>query len=71
MVAIHDIIKLLNNEDSLELFKEAVELMQQEEVQNSTVEQIVAVSVPRLRPRSFTTRMRRNRSGWHDTKARV
>ena len=49
-------IKLLNDDDNLALFKEAVELIQQEQVQNSTVEQIVAVPVPRLRPRSFTTR---------------
>ena len=44
-------IKLLNDEDNLEL-------NQQEQVQNSTVEQIVAVPVPRLQPRSFTTRVK-------------
>ena len=51
-------IKSLNDDDNLELFKEAVEFIQQELVQNSTVEQIIAVPVPRLRPRSFTTRMK-------------
>ena len=41
-------IKSLNDEDNLEF-------IQQEQVQNSTVEQIVAVPVP---PRSFTTRVK-------------
>ena len=44
-------IKLLNDEDNLEF-------IQQEQVQNSTVEQTVAVPVPRLQPRSFTTRVK-------------
>ena len=44
-------IKSLNDEDNLEF-------IQQEQVQNSTVEQIVAVPVPRLQPRSFTTRVK-------------
>ena len=48
-------IKLLNDEDNLEL---NLELNQQEQVQNNTVEQIVAVPVPRLQPRSFTTRVK-------------
>ena len=55
-------IKLLNEEDNLELIEQVqnntVELVQQEQAQKSTVEQIVAVPVPRLRPRSFTTRMK-------------
>ena len=51
-------IKLLSDDDNLELFKEAVGLIQQEQVQKSTVEHIVAVPVPRLRPRSVTTRMK-------------
>ena len=51
-------IKLLNDDDNLELFKEAVELILQEPMQNSTVEQIVAVPAPCLWPRSFTTRMK-------------
>ena len=44
-------IKLLSDEDNLEL-------IQQEQVQNSTVEQTIAVPVPLLGPRSFTTRMK-------------
>ena len=67
-------IKLLNDEDNLELNQQeqvqnstvefiqqeqvqnsTVELIQQEQARNSTVEQIIAVPVPRLRPRSFTT----------------
>ena len=44
-------IKSLNDEDNLEF-------IQQEQLQNSTVEQIVAVPVPRLQPRSFTTRVK-------------
>ena len=64
-------IKLFSDDDNLELFEQeveliqqgpvlnrAVELIQQEEVLNSTVDQIVAEPVPRLRPRSFTTRMK-------------
>ena len=44
-------IKLLSDENNLEF-------IQQEQVQNSTVEQIVAVPVPRLQPRSCTTRVK-------------
>ena len=44
-------IKLLNDEDNMVP-------NQQEQVQNSTVEQIVAVPVPRVQPRSFTARVK-------------
>ena len=49
VVTSRDNVKLLN----LELFKETVKLIQQEQVQNSTVEHFVALAVPRLRPRKF------------------
>ena len=64
VVTSRDNVKLLH----LELFKETVKLIQQEQVQNSTVEHFVALAVPRLRPRSSMTQMRRNRSGRHVTK---
>ena len=35
-----------------------VELIQQEQARNSTVEQIIAMPVPLSRPSSFTTRMK-------------
>ena len=44
-------IKTPSDEDNLEF-------IQQEQLQNSTVEQIVAVPIPRLQPRSFTTRVK-------------
>ena len=44
--------------DSRGNIKSNLEFIQQEQVQNSTVEQIVAVPVPRLQPRSFTTRVK-------------
>ena len=57
-------IKLLNDEDNLELNQQeqvqnsTVEFIQQKQVQNRKVEQIVAMSVPRLQPESFTTRVK-------------
>ena len=50
MVTSRDNVKLLNDDNNLELLKEPVKLNQQEQVQNSTAEHSVAVTVPRLRP---------------------
>ena len=71
VVTSRDNAKLLNDDGNLELFKEAVKLTQQEQVQNSTVEHFVAVTVPRLRPRSSMTQVRTKRSGRHVTKRRT
>ena len=47
VVTSRDNAKLLNDGDILELFKEAVKLIQQEQVQRSTAEHFLAVTIPR------------------------
>ena len=69
VVTSRDNAKLLNDDNTLELLKEAVKLHSQEQVQNSIVTKSPGSgTVTRLRSRSFMTRMRRNRSGRHVTK---
>ena len=46
-----DNVKLLNDDNNLELLKEPVKLIQQEQVQNSTAEHFVAVTVPTFTPK--------------------
>ena len=53
LVTSRDNVKLLNDDNNLELFKEAVKLIQQEQVQNSIAENFVAVTVPRFTTKKF------------------
>ena len=53
VVTSRDNVKLLNDDNNLELFKKAVKLIQQEQVQNSTAEHFVAVTVPRFTTKKF------------------
>ena len=69
VVTSRDNAKLLNDDNNLELFKKAVKLHSQEQVQKSIVTKSPGSgTVTRLRSRSSMTRMRRNRSGRHVTK---